>query len=250
MAEVDERFEQRRAEVRRTNRSRRLWRTITVLILLVVLAAAWAVERSWLVELAEIQVTGTQRLEPAVVLDAADLELGTSTLRLRLGPARERVEALPLVAHADVRRIGAVAVRIDIVERVPELVGRLGESGVLVDAEGIVIATGQDPVLTQVRVSQGRLPQPGVRLGPDSALGAGHRVWQGLSGPLRAEVDHIEARSSADVDVLLADGTRVRFGRPDLLDEKVRALGALLEELAGERVRVIDVRAPANPTVS
>ncbi len=247
---VDDRIAERRAEVRRENRARRLRRTVTAVILLALLVGVILVERSSLVALAEIQVDGTRRLEPAVVLDAAGLELGTSTVRLGLEDARQRVEALPLVARAEVTRVGPITVLIEIVERVPALVGELGGKMVLVDVDGVVVATGTDEALTVVALRSGRLPALGVQLDDTTALGAAHLVWQGLSGALRAEVDSIEARSAEDVDLLLASGTRVRMGRADLLAEKVRSLGALLEELAGEPVRVIDVRAPRNPVVS
>lgn len=247
---VDERIAERRAEVRRDNRSRRLRRTVHVLVLLVLLGLGAVVERSSLVALAEIQVTGTQRLPADVVLRAAGLELGTSTVRLRLGQARERVEALAMVDHADVRRVGPITVRIEVVERVPALVGVLDDEAVVVDVEGVVVSRGRDPALTVVQLFDGRLPPAGTVLDATSALGAAHLVWSGLSGPLRAEVDRIEARSAEDVDLLLSIGTRVRMGRADLLDEKVRSLGALLEELAGEPVKLIDVRTPRNPVVS
>lgn len=248
-ARLDERIAARRAEVRTGNRQARLRRTITVLVLLLVLVAAWAIERSSLVALDEIQVAGTARLDPALVLAAADLEIGTSTVRLRLGGAQERVEALPLVARATVSRVSAVTVRIEIVERVPHLVALSGGDSVLVDEEGVVIAEGTEPALTPVDVT-GPLPALGTVLDASTPLGAAHLVWQGLSGPLQAEVRRLEARSAEDVDLRLEDGTRVRFGRADQLQEKVRSLGALLEELAGERVAVIDVRAPGNPVVS
>lgn len=248
-ARLDDRIAERRAQVRATNRRSRLRRTLAVLLATVLFAAAWAIEGSWLVALDEIQIAGTARLDPQDVLTAADLELGTSTVRLRLGAAQARVEALPLVAHADVSRVSPVTVRIVIVERVPELVGLSARGAVLVDHEGVVVAMGREPALTTVDVT-GPLPAVGTVLDVDSPLGAAHAVWNGLSGPLRAEVRRLEARSSQDVDVLLEDGTRVRFGRADLLQEKVRSLGALLEELAGQKVSVIDVRAPRNPVVS
>ncbi len=250
MTAVDDRIAERRAEVRRENRTRRLRRTVTVLLFLLLVAGAWLVERSSLVALAEVQVAGTQRLAPSEVLGVAGFELGTSVVRLDLDGAAERVEALPMVANADVRLVGPITVRIEVVERVPALVGELRGDAVLVDTEGVVVAEARDDALTVVRLASGRLPSVGTRLDAASALGAAHLVWQGLSGPLRAEVERIEARSAEDVDLLLASGTRVRMGRADLLAEKVRSLGALLEELAGERVAVIDVRAPRNPVVS
>jgi hypothetical protein len=41
----------------------------------------------------------------------------------------------------------------------------------------------------------------------------------------------------------------VRFGRAERVDEKVRALGAILGDVGDSPVTVIDVRAPSAPVV-
>ena len=114
---VDERIAARRREVREDRRRRRLRRTIMVAVALVLVVVGVLVERSSLVALAEVRVTGTERLDVRTVRRAADLELGTSTLRLPLGEARERVEALPLVASAEVRRLDPLTVLVEVTER-------------------------------------------------------------------------------------------------------------------------------------
>jgi cell division septal protein FtsQ len=52
-----------------------------------------------------------------------------------------------------------------------------------------------------------------------------------------------------DLDLELDDGTLVHLGRADRMDEKARALGAVLEDLDGRPVAAIDVRAPGRPVV-
>jgi len=248
---VDERMAARRAEVRTDRRQHRLRRTLLVVFVLVVAAVAATVERSWLVALAEVQVEGTQRLDPADVLHAAGLELGTSTLRLPMGAAADRVTALPLVATATIRRISPVRVRISVVERVPVLVARTARGSVLLDAEGIIVAEGSEQGQPILDVLDGvGLPAPGEHTRGAPSLDAGHRVFIGLSGPVRAEVVRLEVRAPHDVDLILAGGIRVRMGRAVEIEAKVRTLGALLQEVAGEDVAVIDVRVPGSPIVS
>lgn len=249
MSKVDGRIVERRREVRDAERRRRLRRTLTVVVILALLVVAYLVERSTLVALDEVEVVGTVRLEPDVVREAADLPLGTSTLRLRLGAAEERVESLPLVADADVDRVDPLTVRITVREREPILVARSGRTTVLVAADGTVVASGIEPGLPIVDVRAGGLPSVGESAKEVPPLDAALAIHLGISGPLRTEIVSYEARAVDDVDAVLTSGITVRLGSADRLDEKARALGAVLEDLGAEPVGTIDVRAPRAPVV-
>lgn len=245
---IDERIAERRAQVRDEDRRRRLRRTVAVLVLLAVVAVLVLVERSALVALEEVEVVGLDRLSVDEVVDAADLELGTSTVRLRLRAAAERVEALPLVRSADARRVDPLTVRIEVEERRPALVVRGAGESRLVDRDGVVLVDGELEGLPTI-VLPVAPPPAGSPVGDDAALGNAHRAWRGLSGPLRAEVDVYDAAGPDELSLVLRSGTQVRFGRADRIDEKVRALGAVLDDLGETEVEAIDVRAPSAPVV-
>jgi cell division protein FtsQ len=246
---VDDRIAERRRQFRPDPRLRRWRRTITVAVLLVLLSVAVLVERSSLVALAEVQVVGTERLDEDVVIETADLPIGTSTLRLRLGAVEDRVRALPLVADVEATRLDPLTVRLTVTERTPVLVLVAGDSGRLVDADGVVLAAGVEEALLPVALPAGvALPPPGGEL-PAGAVEA-VAVVTGLSGPLLADVVSVEVTGDGEVDLLRRDGIRVRMGSADRLDEKLRALGAVLEDLRDTEVAVIDVRAPSTPSVS
>jgi hypothetical protein len=51
------------------------------------------------------------------------------------------------------------------------------------------------------------------------------------------------------LEMTLDTGQIVRFGRAELLEEKIRALGAILDDVAGSEVVLIDVRVPGFPVV-
>jgi cell division protein FtsQ len=246
---IDERIAARRREVRGERRRWRLRRTLVVTLLLVLAVALVLVERSALVGLEEVQVTGTERLDPDDVLAAADLDLGTSTLRLRLGAVEERVEGLALVREATARRLDPLTVLIEVAERQPSLNVRHGDERRLVDREGIVLADGWVDGLPEVRLA-GAVPAPGEEVEADPALANAHRAWRSLSGPLRAEVVRYDAGGADELTLRLRSGTQVRFGRAERVDEKVRALGAVLEDVADLEVAVIDVRAPSRPVIT
>jgi cell division protein FtsQ len=245
---IDDRIAERRREVRRDRQRGRRRRTVTILAVVLAVAALVGVERSPLVGLESVEVVGTDRLTEEEVLDAADLELGTSTLRLRLGRVEDRVEELPLTLAADARRLDPLRVRIDVTERVPVLVAHAGQDRALVDRSGQVIATGDVEGLPTITVT-GDLPAPGERGPVGGPVDVAVSAWRGLSGPLRAEVVRYDTGPDEDLDLQLRSGVTVRFGRPERIDEKVRALGAVLEDVGDTRVTAIDVRAPARPVV-
>ena len=246
---MDERIAERRREVERERRRRRGRLAVIGLILVAVVSGGALVERSSLVALAEVQVRGTERLDASEVRAAADLPLGTSTLRLRLGAARERVEALPLVRAAEVERIDPLTVRVTVRERVPELVVTTHRGAVLVDGAGLVIDRGGVTGLPQVATATTEVPAPGTAITVLPAAANAVAVHAALPGPLRAEVVRYEPRADDDVDLVLRNGLRVRFGRADHVVEKARTLGALLPGLEQTQVALIDVRAPSNPVV-
>jgi cell division protein FtsQ len=245
---IDARIAERRRRIRGERRQGRLRRTLLLITLLLLVVALVLVERSALVGLEEVEVAGTERLDPSEVLDAAALELGTSTLRLRLGAVEERVEALPLVGEATARRLDPLSVRIEVTERQPALNVRGGSERVLLDRDGILLVEGSVDGLPEIRI-QGEVPGPGQEVGADPALANAHETWRTLSGPLRAEVVRYDAEGPDELTLRLRSGVDVRFGRAERVDEKVRALGAVLDDVAEAEVAIIDVRAPSAPVV-
>jgi cell division protein FtsQ len=250
---IDDRIAERRREVRRDRQLRRRRRTVRLLVAVVVVALLVIVERSPLVGLEDVQVAGTERLTATAVREAAALELGTSTLRLGLPTVEERVRALPLVGAVDAHRLDPLTVRIAVTEREPALVLRGDGEPVLADRTGVVIGPADGTLAAPdglpVLALPGPPPAPGEG-GPDGGpAAAAVTVWRGLSGPLRAEVERVRAASADDLTLDLGSGVEVRFGAAERIDEKVRALGAVLEDVRDTPVTAIDVRAPMRPVV-
>lgn len=251
---VDERIAERRREVREDRRRRRLRRTLTVATILAVVAIGYAIERSSLVALSEIEVLGTSELEPEAVLAAADLPLGTSTLRLDLGSAEARIAELPRVRTVEASRVDPLTVRITVEERTPALVAVAGADRMLIDAEGVVIASGRVEGLPSLVLPAGtHLPRPGATVAAEPLLAAAFAVHRQLPADLVRRVPRIDAHAPDDVDVRVKVGPErgitVRFGAATRLDEKTRALTAVLADVQEAAVSSIDVRAPSNPVV-
>lgn len=245
---IDDRIAERRRGVREDRRRARLRRTITVVVLLLVLAVLVIVEQSPLVGLEEIEITGVERLDEETVREATGLELGTSTLRLRLGRVEQRVTDLPEVREATARRADPLTVVVEVDERRPSLVVEGDGDRVLLDREGVLLAAGGQAGLPRI-VLQDAPPAPGATVADDPALANAFRAWEGLTGPLRTQVSRYLARGPEDLVLRLESGIDVRIGRADRLDEKVRAMGVIIEDLGDASISEIDVRAPSAPFV-
>lgn len=247
-AEVHERILERRREVRRARRRRRLRVVRVVVAVTIVVAALVAIERSPLVALVDVRVTGVERVDPATIEAAARLPVGVSAVRLDLGAAEARVERLPLVADARVRRLDPVTVEIAVTERVPAVTVRAMGRAWLMDETGVLIAEGAIDSLPVLELEAGPPPRVGVVAAEDPRLAPAHLLWRRLSGPLRELVDRYLV-DDRGVGLVLESGAVVRFGGVGRLDEKIRSLGVVLEDLGSTRVSEIDVRAPRTPVV-
>ncbi len=245
---IDEKIAERRRAIREGRRRSRLRRTVTVAVLVALLVAFLALERSALVGLEEIRVLGAERVDEEVVRAATELELGTSTLRLRLGRVEERVARLPAVRVATARRLDPLTVLIEVVEREPRLVAESEGRRALVDREGVLLDDGRQGGLPRILIDDG-LPEIGSTVSEDAALENAFRAWRGLTGPLRTEVVRYDAAGVDDLVLQLESGIAVRFGRAHRIDEKVRALGVILEDIEDAEISEIDVRAPSSPVV-
>lgn len=245
---VDARIASRRAEVRAARRWVRLRRTLAVLMLgMLAVGAVWF-ERSSHATVLGVEIVGLVRLDADTVIEASGVRVGDSAVRLRPARIARDVTALTLVRSAQVDRDRLRRVVITVEERAPVYVAVHRATSVLVDRDGTIIDRGTDPRLPVVRLVTPP-PDPGGLVASHRALANAHRVWTGLSGPLRSRVLAMDAPDEDGLELVLSDAPVVRFGRADLLEEKVRAMGAILDDVAGSEVILIDVRVPGFPVV-
>jgi cell division septal protein FtsQ len=245
---VDERIARRRADVRSARRMVRLRRTLLVLTLVAFAGAGVWFERSEHATVVDVHVEGTSRLELQDVIETSGISVGDAALRIRTSSVARDVEQLVLVRSADVRRVGVRSVVIDVTERAPVYTVAYRASSVLVDRDGLVIDRGMEDGIPVVRVITPP-PGPGEPVAAHGALANAHRAWTGLSGPLRSRVVAMRAPDVDGLELTLDTGQVVRFGRAEQLEEKIRALGAILDDVTGSEVVLIDVRVPGFPVV-
>lgn len=245
---VDGRIAERRAEVRAERRRARLRRTLLTLVMLVLLGALVWFAGSEHAQVRSVTVEGAVLLDVDDVVEATGIALGDSALTLWPPRVELAVERLSPVRSAEVSRRRLRDVVVTVLERAPVYTVTYRGATTLVDRDGVLIARGEDPRLPDLRLVTAP-PGPGGTVVEHAALANAHRVWTGLSGPLRSRVVAMVAPDEDGLELTLDDGIVVRFGRAELMEEKVRALGAVLDDVAGTEVTLVDVRVPGFPIV-
>jgi hypothetical protein len=241
---IDERIAERRRQVRGERRRGRLRRTVIVVGLLVLAVALVLVERSALVGLEEVEVTGPSasippRSSTRPTSRSGPRPCGCGSGRSRSGSRRSRSSVT-----ATARR----SIRSRCASRSPNgsrcSTWWPAGQAVLVDRDGVVLAEGRSTGCPR-SASEDEPPAPGEEV--DADPGARQRPRH-LAVPVRSAACRgraLRGRRAGRAHAGAALGVEVRFGRADRVDEKVRALGAVLDDVGVADVAVIDVRACA-----
>lgn len=198
-------------------------------------AAGWLLLASpWLV-VDEVVVSGTERLTPAEVLAAADVDVGRPLARVDTAGVARRVRALGPVLSVEVDRGWPGTLEVRVVEREP--VAAVGAPGsfTLLDATGARLGTVRALPRGVVRLAVAR-PAP-----EDPATRAALQVLRAVPAPVRGQLLGVRAPSPEQVTLLLRGNRQVLWGGVDRSREKAAVLVPLLR-LPGTRY---DVSTPA-----
>ena len=229
------------ARMRARARWRRLAVTVTVAGCLFALVGYLVLWDTSLIAVGGIRVVGAKSLSAAQVLTAAQIPVGSPMAALDTGAAAARVEKIPQVASASVRRDWPGTVVVTVVERVA--------AALVPDPKGYQVVDGGGVVFGQVSGVTKGLPVITV-----SAPAAADQVVPGALAALRALPASVDARISAitasdpyAITLRFTDGATVNWGGGDDAVDKARDLVALLRIRGG---RHYDVSAPDAPAMS
>jgi cell division protein FtsQ len=194
----------------------------------------------------EVAVVGASRLTPEEIVAASGIGSGTNLFRLDPTAVVARLEALPLVRHADLVRRLPNRVTLAVEERRPFTLAHAGrlhwidEQGVSLGAETRAVAP-EAPVITGLSAAD---------LAGDGA--SSPRVAAGISllrVLLRSETTLLRQISEIDVSrpdgpvLYTVDGVEVRLGAEDWEARLGRLQGVLAQVRAtGQPVSAIDLR--------
>jgi cell division protein FtsQ len=131
----------------------------------------------------KVEITGQSETSEVDVLSALDIDSSPSLVTFDVDAARARVEALPWVRHATIRKLYPGTLRVAVSERSPFAVWQHDGTVSLVDHDGKLIVDGIDDRYASLPFVVG--PGAGLRAGEFAALVAGapsldHRVRAGV----------------------------------------------------------------------
>jgi cell division septal protein FtsQ len=244
-ARVDPRMRARRVAVIRDQGRRRLRVLLVVVTAAALGGGAWLAATSPLLDVDRIVVRGTSEASTRLAIRAAaDVRTGDALLLLDVGELERRIEAVPSVREAHIRRHLPDELRITVVERVPAGWARRDREQVaVVDGTGRVIADMTTPPAGLPEVlGLTRLPPPGGEVAPRQATG----VLEELPTDLRNRVGAVVVMGGV-VALQLTDGVEVRLGPAVDLVTKGRTAEAVLAALGDARITYVDVRVPGAP---
>jgi cell division protein FtsQ len=181
-----------------------------------------------------IDVTGEGRLIEADVRAAMGIYEGDYFFGADLKRAQERVESLPWVDHALVRRLWPNRVVVHLVEETPYALYQQDGIIHLTDSEGVIVA----PLTSETS----RLPENlKLFIGQDAATHATTISTTVQSYPnIWSKTEALTRHASGRWDLTLTDGTFVRLPRENIT-QSLRRLTAL-EARLGDRYAIVDLR--------
>ena len=232
-----DRFAERRRTVAEDRARNALRRTTYVLALAAVVAGVIYLFHSPLLSVRTLEITGTSTLEIEPVLARYGIVNGEPLIRTDPAGAELDLRADPWIDSVVVTRDWPTTVRVSVVERLPVAT----VSGVVVADDGVILPGAEPAGLPALALAgepvDGRFPQQEIT----GAL----RFVSELSSELRTVTT---IASSPDGLLAVVAGYTVRLGRPVDLEEKARALVALLAEMpeAGSEITLV---APARPSI-
>lgn len=245
---MDPRIRRRRIQVRRDEGRRRLRFLMTVLLILTFTVGGWVAVRSPLLDVDRVQVEGADHTLPRTIVHEAAVHGGQAMIDVDEGRAARRIEALPWVAHATVRRHWPSTVRISVIERRPEAVTRLDDGRwAMLDATARVLDIVPDPPGGIAVEGVGSGAPPGAEL---SGAKAPLAVVTALSPQLAARTAAVAAVEGGQIELKLNPRGIVRLGPPDDLPAKLSAVETILARVDTRNLATLDVRLPSSPVLT
>lgn len=243
------RLQRRRVEITREAGRRRLRVLLGALALAVLVAGVWGVARSPLLDVDRVNLAGAEHSGRPAVLAASGISPGRAMGGIDEATAAARIERLPWVAAAVVRREWPGTVHIAVVERRPVAVTRtFREQWGLVDAAGRVLAESPERPVGLPWVAGGApAGPPASRVHPDllKLLPVAQALPPGLAPRLGAIV-----ALGPEVALFLAPYGLVRLGPAEGAADKLAVADAILARTDPATVAAIDARFPSTAVLT
>jgi cell division protein FtsQ len=243
----------RRLAVRReAHRRRRRWLAAGTGVALLV-GAGVATTRTPLLAVHHVHLGGAVNTSTSAVLAATGLDRKPLMVDVNSGRLRARLQALPWVATATVRRQWPTTVDIRLSERTP-VASAVGPGGgpALLDRSGRVLAVGGTTVLPAI-AGIAPVGPPGSSVPLAGTVGDALVVAASLPSAIDpGPATRVKAITVAEgtLQLVLLNGPAVVLGSAVQLDAKLSALRTILLQVDLRGVTTVDLRIPAEPVLT
>lgn len=217
----------------------------------IVVIVVFAVAATWPGFLTKtVLVTGNDRVSRGEIVTQARVAPHVSIWLQNTGAISRRIEAIPYVDVARVRRIPPSTIRIVVSERKPFAILRSGDDEAVVDRSLRVLEPAPEPAAYPVLILE-----PGVTLEPGafvrrSSARALRDAYEKIDGGKIVPVS-LEYDKFGGLVVTIRGGLRLLLGSENDLSQKLTLADAILAQVVTEnrRVAAIDLRAPSAPVL-
>lgn len=246
---MDPRIRERRVAVRRDEGRRRLRLLLAAGAVVGVVALAFGVTRSPLLDVDEVRVLGAVRTTTDDISRAGGLAAKPQLADVEPAEVVARVERLPWVQEAEVVRHWPGTVEVAIVERTPVAAVPAAAGGwALIDLTGRVLASEPAPPEGMVQVAGAAAPVPGEEVAPE--VDASLDVLDALPPSLSERVNGMTLAADGTLDLHAKGLPIIHFGPPDQVRAKLVALATLVARTDLRGIDAIDVRVPTAPVLT
>ncbi|MBS1846847.1 MAG: FtsQ-type POTRA domain-containing protein [Actinobacteria bacterium] len=244
---VPERLRRRRIEIQRGRGRRRLRRLVAFGGLALVAGLAWAALQSPLFAVRHVEVHGSAHVDARQVA-AAGIAPGVAMIDVVPGRASHRIESLPWVAHATVKREWPGRVLVEIVDREPVAQVAAGSRFATVDDTGRVLETGVARMATLPLLANRSAAAPGLRI---ASAGPLLDTAAALPDRYRGKVASVGFTRDGSVALQLDDDAVVTVGQVGDFGAKFASLDAVLAHVGTLHGGcTLDVSVPTAPTLT
>lgn len=246
---IDPRIRQRRIDVQRRAGRRRLRLLLTVSAAVVLTVATWLALRSSLLDVDRVRVLGAEHTPASAVVSASRVRHGDPLITVDGHAVARRVDALPWVSTAKVRRVWPGTLEITVSERRAIAATRADASSwALLDSSARVLAWVPTPPPDLLPLEGlADVPPPGETVAAARSLLA---VRSALSPELAARAAAVAAAPGGQVDLRLNPRGVVEFGAAVDLPAKVSAAETVLASVDTHNLATLDVRLPSSPVLT